>query len=260
VINAAAYTAVDQAEFDATRCFQVNADAVESLAEACRELDCPLVQISTDYVFGSDSSTNRPWRETDRPTPVNTYGASKLKGETAAKVWHKHIIVRTCGLYSASAEGPKRGRNFPDTMLTLARERADFRIVNDQICTPSYVPHVATAVIRLLRFGASGTYHITNHGSTSWYDFADELFRQSGRQVKLAAISTSEFGAPALRPAYSVLDTSKFRRLGVYVLPTWRDGLRCYLNALSDVKPRVVNIDCHDGRRHLPVFGARRAA
>jgi dTDP-4-dehydrorhamnose reductase len=236
VINAAAYTAVDRAEAEPARCFQVNAHAVQALCEVCRELDCPLVQISTDYVFGGDSGIKRPRRETDCPAPVNTYGASKLEGESAAGVWHKHIIVRTCGLYSASANGPRRGRNFPDTMLTLARQRPHLRIVNDQMCTPSYVPHVTTAVIRLLQLGAFGTYHITNDGCTTWYDFANELFRQLGRQIALAPISTSEFGAAAPRPAYSVLDNSKFRRLGVSELPNWRDGLNCYLNALYGVQ------------------------
>jgi dTDP-4-dehydrorhamnose reductase len=139
-------------------------------------------------------------------------------------------------------------------MLMLARERPHLRIVNDQMCTPSYVPHVTTAVIRLLQLGAFGTYHITNDGCATWYDFASELFRQLGRQVTLAPISTSEFGAAAPRPAYSVLDNSKFRRLGVYEVPNWRNGLSCYLNALYGVKPRE---DDSSNSWHSP---AKRAA
>jgi dTDP-4-dehydrorhamnose reductase len=229
VINAAAYTQVDRAESDAEACFRVNAEAVETLASICRERDCPLMQISTDHVFGADARVRRPFRETDEPGPVNVYGRSKLAGEQAARKLGKHFIVRTCGLYIDSPSGPHRGRNFVDTMLVLSRERKRLQIVNDQTCTPSYVPHVAAAILRLLECDQFGTFHVTNRGTATWFDFAEELFRQAGIPMALEPISSAQYGAQAPRPPYSVLDTSKFATLGICDLPEWQDGLRCYL-------------------------------
>ena len=163
-----AYTRVDRAESEPDASFQVNARAVEALAAACRELDCPLLQVSTDYVFGADRDRRTPYRETDTPGPVNVYGQSKLAGERAAQSWEKHYIVRTCGLYTVSAAGPQRGRNFVDTMLVLAGKRAGLRIVNDQTCTPSYVPHLARGLLDLLGSAPFGTYHLTHRGAATW--------------------------------------------------------------------------------------------
>jgi dTDP-4-dehydrorhamnose reductase len=233
VINAAAYTQVDRAEADAEACFRVNAGAVETLASVCRELDCPLLQVSTDYVFGVDRCRATPYTENDPPGPINVYGKSKLAGEHAARSWQKHFVVRTCGLYSLSARGPVRGRNFVDTMLVLAQSHDTLKIVNDQLCTPSYVPHIAGAIIRLMETQHFGTYHVTNLGSASWFDFARELFRQAGLDLSLVPISTAQYGAPAPRATYSVLDTSKFMALGVADLPSWQDGLRDYLASLD---------------------------
>ena len=233
VINAAAYTQVDRAESDAETCFRINAAAVETLAAVCRDLDCPLMQVSTDYVFGADSERRVPYTEDDEPSPVNVYGQSKLAGEQAARTWEKHFVVRTCGLYSLAADGPVRGRNFVDTMLSLAESQTSLKIVDDQRCTPSYVPHVARAMIRLLDSGSFGTYHVTNLGSATWLEFADQLFRQAGIEMSLVPTTTAEYGAPAPRAAYSVLDTTKFRNLGATDLPPWQDGLRDYLTAFQ---------------------------
>ena len=232
VVNTAAYTLVDRAEQDAERCWKINAEGVGYLADACRELDCPLVQISTDYVFGRDTTRTRPYREEDEPGPAGVYAESKLGGERQAAAWPKHVIVRTCGLYGFP--GPKTaGGNFVDTMLRLGRERGHLRVVDDQHCTPSYVPHVARAVAFLARAGAYGAFHVVNSGATTWHDFADEIFRQAGLKVALERITTAQYGAVAPRPGYSVLDTAKYHALGGPPMPSWQEALRERLQAES---------------------------
>ena len=151
VINCAAYTNVDKVESEPESALAVNGAAVEHLAEICRELDCPLVQISTDYVFGGGTAigkANRPFREDDPPAPQGVYAQTKLAGERAAAGWKKHLIVRTCGLYARPSD--RRAKNFVKTMLQSAAMQKTIRVVNDQRCTPSYVPHVARAIIFLL--------------------------------------------------------------------------------------------------------------
>lgn len=228
VINTAAYTQVDKAEENVSLCRAINASGVGHLAEACRRLDCILVQISTDYVFGRDQARVTPYRETDPPGPLGVYGQTKLEGEQQAAAWAKHFIVRTCGLYGQL--GPRTPGNFVATMLRLGRERDLLRIVRDQHCTPSYVPHVARAVRFLLGTREYGLYHVVNTGATTWYDLAAELFRLTGLTVRLEPITTAAYGAPAPRPAYSVLDTAKYHALaGRPALPSWQAALAEYV-------------------------------
>jgi dTDP-4-dehydrorhamnose reductase len=228
VINTAAYTKVDQAEQEADLCWAVNARGVGDLAEVCRELDCPLVQISTDYVFGGDAARRTPYRENDEPGPQGVYARSKLEGERRAARWAKHVIVRTCGLYGPAA--PRSSGNFVAAMLRLGRQRGRLRVVADQHCTPTYVPHLARAICFLLDSGVWGLYHVVNAGATTWYDFAAEIFRQVGLAVSLEAISTVQYGAAAPRPAYSVLDTGKYRALpGAPAMPAWQEALAEFL-------------------------------
>jgi dTDP-4-dehydrorhamnose reductase len=230
VINCAAYTAVDKAEGEAEKCRAVNAVAVEHLVRACRQLDCPLVQISTDYVFGAVPASPRPWREDDPCQPQGVYARTKLEGEQAAATYQKHLIVRTCGLYARPSD--PRAANFVKTMLRLGAARPELRIVDDQHCTPTYVPHLARVILFLL--GQSGrpvpwgTYHVTNSGEATWREFAAEIFRLAGMQVAIRPISTAEYGAPAARPSYSVLDTSAYHRLGGPAMPDWRAALEEY--------------------------------
>ena len=217
IVNCAAYTQVDKAESEPQRCRAVNATAVEHLARACGALDCPLVQISTDYVFGAACPKPRPWRENDPPLPQGVYARTKLEGEQAAAHHPKHLIVRTCGLYARPSD--PRAANFVRTMLRLGSARPELRIVSDQHCTPTYVPHLARAIMFLVggangRPAPWGTYHATNTGETTWHAFAAEIFRQAEMTVKLHPITTAEYGAPAARPSYSVLDTSAYRQLG----------------------------------------------
>jgi dTDP-4-dehydrorhamnose reductase len=250
VINCAAYTAVDKAESEPEKCRAVNATAVEHLVRACARLDCPLVQISTDYVFGAVPSVPRPWREDDPCHPQGVYAQTKFEGEQAAAKHEKRLIVRTCGLYARPSD--PRAANFVKTMLRLGAERPELRIVDDQHCTPTFVPHLAGAILFLLGVdgescgaavsaagaGATpapqgkpapwGTYHVTNTGAATWREFAAEIFRQAGMQVAIRPITTAEYGAPAARPSYSVLDTSAYHRLGGPAMPDWKAALAEY--------------------------------
>ena len=239
VIHCAAYTQVDQAETDAACCRAVNVTAVESLAEACRELDSPLVQISTDYVFAGSPEIGRPWREDDPPAAKGVYAATKFEGERAAAAWPKHLIVRSCGLYTRPSHAT--GRNFVKTILRLARTQPKLRVVDDQRCTPSYVPHVARAIAYLLGTGGAapapwGTYNVTNRGATTWCGFAREIVRLAGLDVPVEPITTADFGAPAPRPAYSVLDTTAYHRLGGPAMPEWKEALGEYFAELKQVE------------------------
>ncbi|MEX2187066.1 MAG: dTDP-4-dehydrorhamnose reductase [Pirellulales bacterium] len=241
VINCAAYTQVDRAEREAERCRAINADAVHVMAETCRTLDIPLVQISTDYVFGGDRGRTAPYTEDDAPAPLSVYAASKLAGERHAASWRRHIVVRSCGLYAAARPGQQIA-NFAQTMLRLAREREVVRVVADQICSPTYVPNLAAAVLFLLENGIYGTYHVVDRGAISWHGFAEELFRQAGLSARVEAISTADYvagriaegaldDAIAPRPAYSVLAATKYESLGGPPMPTWQEGIAAYLAA-----------------------------
>jgi dTDP-4-dehydrorhamnose reductase len=239
IINCAAYTQVDKAESEPEMCRAVNATAVEHLVRACQRLDCPLVQIGTDYVFGAVGSTPRPWREDDPPSPQGVYARTKLEGEQAAARHPKHLIVRTCGLYARPSQ--PRAVNFVRTMLRLGAARPELRVVGDQHCTPTYVPHLARAIVFLVggnggRPAPWGTYHVTNTGATTWHDFAAEIFRLAGMSVKLQRITTAEYGAPAARPSYSVLDTSAYHRLGGPPMPDWRVALAEYFSQTGNAK------------------------
>ena len=256
VINCAAYTQVDRAETEPGRCRAVNATAVEHLARACGELDCPLVQISTDYVFGGEAG-ERGYREDDPPAPQGVYAKTKVEGELAAARHAKHLIVRTCGLYARPSD--ERAGNFVKTMLRLGASGKPLRVVADQHCTPSYVPHVAQAVLFLLDTKGTapdagaisgnlrtlpasgpvpvsfvpvraswGIYHVTNRGQTTWYDFAEEIFRLAKMDASLQPITTAEYAAAAPRPAYSVLDTTAYHRLGGPAMPAWQAALAEY--------------------------------
>lgn len=233
VINCAAYTAVDKAEEDTELSERINGDAVGEIAKACNTLDITLVQISTDYVFEASESTGSPWKETDQTKAKGKYATSKLLGEANAQNAKRHFVIRTCGLYDAANNGPVRGRNFVDTMLSLSQDRDQLSIVNDQRCTPTYIPHLADAIEFLADRDEYGIYHITNGDEATWFEFAGELFRQSNTPMSLEPITTEQYGAPAPRPGYSVLDNAKYLALGGPKLPSWTQGLSDYLSALS---------------------------
>lgn len=243
VINAAAYNRVDQAEDEPATAFAVNALGPRHLAQFCATRDVPLLHVSTDYVFGLETNRNTPYTETDAPGPVNAYGVSKLAGESFVRsLCRRHFVVRTCGLYgrrsvpdtqsvrdTSSAKG-----NFVETMLTLAAERDELQVVNDQICTPTSAADVARAIAALIETDAYGLYHATNTGSTSWFDFARDIFRFAEVEVRVKPISSAQFGAKARRPAYSVLDCGKLTNLRGEALPAWQEALAAYLASRMD--------------------------
>ncbi len=228
VINAAAYNLVDQAEREPKAAYAVNALGPRNLALACAEIDAALLHVSSDYVFGQDAERTTPYSETDAPGPLSAYAVSKLAGEYFVRsLCPRHFVVRTCGLYGKAATRAKG--NFVETMLRLGGERDTLSVVNDQRCTPSWTGDVARAIVAILETREYGLYHATNSGSMTWFEFAAEIFRQSGTQVELRPITTAEFGAAAKRPAHSVLACRKLAEATGNELPPWQEALAKYL-------------------------------
>jgi dTDP-4-dehydrorhamnose reductase len=222
ILNAAGFVDVEACESDRERAFAVNAYGVRTLAET----GVRLVQVSTDYVF--DGSASEPYREDDRPEPINVYGESKAAGEVFA---HGHLIVRSSGLYGVAATRAKG--NFVRTMLRLGREHGRVSVVTDQVLTPTNTPDLARALWQLIDAGATGVYHATNAGQCSWFEFAKTIFDLSGMDVAVDPIDTATLNYKARRPAYSVLDNSKLARDGFTPLRPWRDALAAHLAELT---------------------------
>ena len=224
VVNAAAYNAVDGAESDPEGAFAGNAVGPRQLALATAERDLPLVHISSDYVF--DGCAGRAYHEFDGANPRCVYGRSKLAGEEAVRAHNpRHQIVRTAWLYSSV------GRNFALTMRSLAG-RGEVRVVCDQFGSPTYVPHLAAGLERLVETGVYGTFHLASAGVASWYDLARALFRELGLDVQVLPIPTSEYPTPAARPRYSALVSLQQPRIG---LPPWQDGAKEFAAAVRSV-------------------------
>jgi dTDP-4-dehydrorhamnose reductase len=230
VVNCAAYNFVDRAESEPGEAFAVNAWGVRELALLCRMHDCLLVHFSTDYVFGLDESRRQPWIESDAPGPVSVYGLSKLAGEYLVRsLCPRHLVMRTCGLYGVWGSGGKGG-NFVETMLRLASQGKPLRVVDDQICTPSYTVDVAEAAVALMATGRSGLVHVTNAGACSWHEFARAIFEMSGVPADLTPIPSSAYAAAARRPSYSVLDCDALQNAGVCLPRPWNEALAAYLD------------------------------
>jgi len=235
VINCAAYHRVDDIEKDAAQALAVNALAVHRMALICREVGAALLHVSTDYVF--DGAKGAPYVETDPPNPLSAYGASKLAGELLLRAaWPKHYIVRTCGLYGlAGASGKaddarlRSSGNFVNTMLRLAAEGRQIRVVDDQTCTPTFTKDLAAQIALLIETEAYGTYHATNDGACTWYEFAREVFRLAGLSVDVQPVSSAAYGAPARRPPYSVLENRALRALGIDRMRPWQAALAEYV-------------------------------
>lgn len=240
VINAAAYTNVDAAESDVELCNQVNIEGTRNLAEAASAMDSVFVQVSSDYVFDGERDRTTGHKEGDPTSPQGVYAKSKLASEDVAFQANadKCFVIRTCGLY-ANDEDSVTFKNFPNTILRLAASLPELKVVSDQFCTPSYVPHVADAILALAFTTEYGLYHVTNQGSASWHEFATELLRMAGLGTPVKTISTEEFGAVAARPAFSVLDTVKYRSLGLSELPSWQQALQEYMSHRSHSAKRL---------------------
>jgi len=218
IVNAAAYTAVDKAETERDMAFAVNATAPRVLAEEAKRIGALLVHYSTDYVF--DGSKSTPYVEDDAPDPINVYGASKLAGERAiVGTGCRHLILRTSWVY-----GP-RGKNFYLTILRLAKERPELRIVDDQIGAPTSSLEIARATALLLRKDPQGLYHLSAAGETTWCGFARALLARAGISTSVVPIRTEDYPTPARRPRNSRLDCARLRaEFGVALAP-WEQGL-----------------------------------
>jgi len=228
IVNPAAYTAVDKAESEPELAFRINAEAPGVMAEEAKQLGAALVHYSTDYVFPGTEPGAR--KETDATGPANVYGASKLAGEqaiTASGV--PHLIFRTSWVYGM------RGKNFLLTMLRLAKERDELRIVNDQHGAPTWSRTIADSTALVLaqagQGGAawwaahSGVYHLSSQGQTTWFGFTEAILKQAGIDCRLVPITTAEYPLPAKRPAFSVLSSQRLIEQ-FCSLPTWQEALR----------------------------------
>ncbi len=224
IVNCAAYTAVDDCEEHEILAMAVNATAVDHLADACNATDSTLIQISTDYVF--DGTASRPYREDDAVAPAGAYGRTKLLGEQSARTSDRHLIVRTAWLYGLG------GRHFVGAICgQIEGGNTQLRVVADQLGSPTFCDDLAAAVLDLSAREATGVVHAVNTGVTSWHGFATEIVHQLGAEVEVVPVSTEEFPRPAVRPAYSVLDTSRLERLIDRGMPGWQTALERYLEA-----------------------------
>jgi len=230
IVNAAAYTAVDRAESEPEIAMQINTAAPGILAEEAKRLGALLVHYSTDYVF--DGMKPTPYLETDTPNPISAYGRSKLEGERAIQASGcRHLILRTSWVYGL------RGKNFLLTILRLAREGRELRVVDDQIGAPTWCRDIATATAQLTREAGAGKtdslYHLTAGGATSWYGFAREILKLRGIDTPVRAISTREYLVPARRPANSILSGAAISARRKVELPEWQVSLAICLREAS---------------------------
>lgn len=231
VINCAAYTKVDRAEEESELAFAVNRDSARAVAEGVERIGGRLLHVSTDFIFGGDQV--RPYREDDPVKPLGVYGLSKLEGERAVReIIPDALILRTAWVYGV------HGHNFVKTILRLASERVELRVVDDQIGTPSWTGDIVNAMRQLIARDAGGTWQFTNEGVASWYDFACEIVaygRRNGMPViaeRVTPISTEDFPLPAVRPCYSVMSKAKIRAALGYRIPHWRDSLHVMMGQL----------------------------
>lgn len=226
VIHCAAYTAVDAAEDNAELCRKVNAEGTQNIANMCRTLDIPMIYISTDYVF--DGTGERPWEPDDERNPLNVYGQTKYEGELAVQnTLEKYFIVRIAWVFGVN------GKNFVKTMLNLGRTRDHLTVVNDQFGSPTYTYDLAKLLVDMVLTDKYGFYHATNEGICTWYEFACEIFRQAGIDVKVDPVSADQYPAKAKRPSNSRMSKEKLTDNGFEKLPTWQDALQRYLEVLE---------------------------
>lgn len=227
VIHCAAWTKVDLAEEPEKReaVYAVNVEATKQIAMMCKEINCKLLFVSTDYIF--DGTGERPWKPDDVVCqPVNVYGQTKYEGEQIiSSLLEKYFIVRISWLFG------KHGENFVKTMLKVGQKYDTVRVVCDQIGTPTYAPDVAELLAELIQSEQYGYYHATNEGSyVSWYEFTCEIYKQAGYTTKIVPVTTEEYGlSKAARPRNSRMDKQKLKEKGFVLLPDWKDALTRYL-------------------------------
>lgn len=216
---------MDAAEDQVELCRKINAEGTENIAKVCKDLDIKMMYISTDYVF--DGEGTRPWEPDDERHPLNVYGQTKYEGELAVeKYLDKFFTIRIAWVFGVN------GKNFIKTMLKLSETHDELNVVDDQIGSPTYTYDLAVLMVDMIETEKYGRYHVTNEGLCSWYEFACEIFRQAGRDVKVNPVSSEEFPAKAKRPHNSRMDKSKLAENGFTPLPAWQDALKRYLEII----------------------------
>lgn len=233
VIHCAAWTAVDMAEDDdkVAKVRAINAGGTQNIADVCKKLDCKMTYISTDYVF--DGQGTEPWKPDCKDyKPMNVYGQTKLEGELAvSQTLEKYFIVRIAWVFGLN------GKNFIKTMLNVGKTHDTVRVVNDQIGTPTYTYDLARLLVDMIQSDKYGRYHATNEGLCSWYEFAVEIFKQAGMDVKVTPVSTAEYTAAypgqAKRPMNSRISKEKLSDNGFERLPSWQDAVGRYLKEIQ---------------------------
>jgi len=240
IINTAAYVRVDDCEEEQDKAFLVNALGARNVAVTAQEIKARLVHISTDYVFGGvgeirvvshkvDGDKPHPYTEFDMPIPLNIYGKSKLAGENFIHhLCSRYFIIRTSGLFGIAGSSGKGG-NFVETVLKLAKERGELKVVTDQIFSPTYTKDLARKIAQLIETEYYGIFHITNRGSCSWHEFAGEILQQAGLKTPLIPITSDKYPQKARRPCFSVLDNYHLRLLDMDDMRTWQEALRDYM-------------------------------
>lgn len=225
VIHCAAYTAVDAAEDNIELCRKINAEGTENIVKVCRELNIKMMYFSTDYVFNGKG--DRPWKTDDERSPLNVYGQTKYEGELAVEnSLEKYFILRIAWVFGVN------GKNFIKTMLRLGKEKGAVSVVNDQIGSPTYTADLAVLAVDMIQTDKYGTYHATNEGLCSWYEFACQIFNEANMDVKVTPVCSDAFPAKAKRPSNSRMDKSKLTENGFSPLPGWQDALKRYLKEI----------------------------
>lgn len=225
VIHCAAYTAVDAAEDNEAVCRKINAEGTQNIATVCKALDCKMIYISTDYVFGGQG--DRPWEPEDECDPKSVYGQTKYEGELAVQnTLDKYFIVRIAWVFGLN------GKNFVKTMLNLAKTHDRLTVVNDQFGSPTYTYDLAKLLVDMVQTEKYGIYHATNEGVCSWYEFACAIFQAAGIHMEVVPVTTAEYGAKAERPFNSRMSKDKLVANGFDRLPPWQDALKRYLEEL----------------------------
>ena len=250
IINTAAYVRVDDCETEPDKAFLINALGARNVAVVAQELGAKLVHISTDYVFGGVGETlvvspklggdkPHPHTEFDTPAPINVYGRSKLAGEDFVHhLCQKHFIVRTSGLFGIAGSSGKGG-NFIETMLRLAKEQDELKVVNDQEFSPTYTGDLAKKIAQLIATECYGIFHITNKGTCSWYEFAREILKQAGLKTDVIPVTSDQYPQKARRPRFSVLDNYHLRLLAMDDMRTWQEALEGYMISKGYIKQNL---------------------
>jgi len=224
VIHAAAYTNVDRCEIDSKKAKLVNVQGTKNVAQACKNSRCSLVYISTDFVF--DGKKGAAYLETDTPNPINVYGESKLEGEKHIQsILEDFFIIRTSSLFG------RGGRNFVDAVLNKTQSRDRIKVVNDQLSSPTYVKDLAEAIESLisLKEATKGIYHVTNSGSCSWYELANEIKKIAALKIEIISVSTEQYDSPTERPKMSALDNARYQKCVGKKMRPWQEALKEYI-------------------------------